>query len=269
MKRIFALLVTTLITFPLTLTQADSLITAPHIKILPATHPEETGHLPTAPNQPELLHAQLRIKPGIKLSSEITGRIKKIALQDGQHFKAGQVLASFNCPKEETQVAQLRTLFKRQVQFSKQLEAMHSINTLEIDLANIEQTEAEANLQVAEALLGRCVIHAPFAGKVVKRLAKASQSVRVGDPLLEIANEETQEIELLVPAMELQHIQLGKHYQVNLDNLNKSYKIELTGLGGHVDPENQTVKVYGRIDHAKSATLPDAESVLALTNTAN
>lgn len=263
MKRTFALLVTIIITFPLTFTHADT-ITSTNIKILPLVAPEKTETVPAAADKSEVLHAQLRTRPGIKLASEITGRIKHLALQDGQHFKTGQVLAKFSCPKEETQVAQLRTLFKQQTQVSKQLEETHSINTLEIDLANIEQTEAAAKLQVAEALLDRCVIHAPFAGKVIKRLAKDAQSVRVGDPLLEIANEDNQEVELLVSAMELQHIKLGKHYQVNLDNMNKSYKIELTGVGGHIDPENQTVKIYGYIDNTKSATLPNSESFLAL-----
>jgi membrane fusion protein, multidrug efflux system len=265
MKRTFVLLITTLVTTQFTFAHADNVPVKNKIPELPSTFPPETGRFSEEPtHKPELLlHAQLKTRPNIVLASEITGRIKKLMLRDGQHFKAGQLLAHFSCPKEQSQLTEMRSLLKKQQHANQQLTAMYSVNELEISLTAMETAEAEAKLHVAKALLDRCAVYAPFTGKVVKRIATSSQNVRIGDPLLEIADEDNQEIELQVPVSELQQLKLGKYYQINLDDSHKTYKIKLTGLGGRINPDNQTLRIYGRIDNT-SAALPNNDSVVAL-----
>jgi multidrug resistance efflux pump len=268
MKRTFVLFITILLQTAFAYAQTEASALDKKIPALPSALSQESAPLSVEQtHKPDLLlHAQLKVRQGILLASEVSGRINRLALRDGEHFMAGQVLANFSCPKEESRLTDLRAALTEQEHIRQQLDAMHSINTLEIDLANTGREEAKADVVVAEALLGRCVVYAPFAGKVVKRFAKSSQVVRVGDPLLEIIDENNQEVELLVPASEMSHIKLGKHYQVNLHDTAKPYKIELTGLGGRIDPVTQTIKIYGRIENTSTnaGALPFSESIVAL-----
>jgi multidrug resistance efflux pump len=271
MKRTFVLLLTALTQTPFSYAQTDISTLDKKIPALPSPLSQETGYLPAdQAHKPDLLlHAQLKARPSIMLASEMAGRISRLSLRDGERFIVGQVLATIDCPKEESRLTEVRTVLTQQEQARQQLDAMHSINTLELDLASTERDEAKANVLVAEALLGRCVVYAPFAGKVVKRFVKSLQVVRVGDPLLEISDDNNQDIELIVPASEMSHIKLGKHYQVSLDDTAKPYKIELTGLGGRVDPVTQTIKIYGRLENASTAALPLTETVVALVSPDN
>ncbi|WP_394752317.1 efflux RND transporter periplasmic adaptor subunit [Crenothrix sp.] len=266
MKRTFVFLLTVLTQAPFSYAQTDTPALDKKIPALQSTLSQQSDSLPANQIQkPDLLlHAQLKARQNILLASEMSGRIQRLDLRDGECFIAGQVLATISCPKAKSQLSKVRGVLTQQEQAIQQLEDMHSINTLEIDLATRERDEAKANVMLTEALVSRCVVYAPFAGKVVKRFAKPSQIVRVGDPLLEIMDNNSQDVEFLVPASEISHITLGKHYQVNLEDTTKPYQIELTGLGGRIDSETQTIKIYGRIEDAVTAALLPTENLAAL-----
>lgn len=271
MKRTFVLLITTLSQAPFSYAEAEvSTLDIKPLGTLPAlSSPVKTLPAIQAGKPDLLLHAQLKVRQGILLSSEMSGRINRLALRNGEHFKAGQMLANFSCPKEELRLVEVRTKLDNQQLVKQEIEASHSINTLEIDSANAAWEEAKADVQVAEALLGRCTVSAPFAGKVTKLFAKSSQTVRTGDSLMEVVDENNKEVELLIPAHEISQIKLGQHYQISQDKNTKPYTIELTSLGGRVDAENQTVKIYGRIADMSATLLPPAANVVALISQAN
>lgn len=248
MKRTFVLLITTIIHVQLSYAQKDvpAVVTPP---ALSSELPKTLGAPPVAPQTSDiLLHAQLKVPAGTVLASEMSGRISRFMFSSGAHFTAGQVLANLSCTKQAAKLAKVRTALEQQNQIKQQLVAMHSINTLEIDLANSEREEALADVQVAEALLARCSVYAPFSGRVVKLLAKSAQLVQPGDPLMEIIDENNQEVELLLSSREMLAIKPGQHYQINTDDKAAPYTVELINLGGRIDAVNQTVKAYGRIE---------------------
>jgi multidrug efflux pump subunit AcrA (membrane-fusion protein) len=122
--------------------------------------------------------------------------------------------------------------------------------------AKAEADEAKADVQVAQAVLDRCVIKAPFSGKVAEIIARPYQSVRIGDPLIEILDDKTLEVEFMAPSRALLKLKPGSHFKVTLDETATSYDAEITRLGGKVDPVSQTIKVYGRIVDKAGELLP-------------
>jgi len=268
MKRTFVLLTTVLTQPQYTYAQTDALTLDNTIPV-ESTDTSNYSDLPSATQNNKsdpLLYAQLKVRQGILLASEMTGRLNRLKLRTGQHFIAGQKLADFNCPQEQAQLTVVQTSLNKQEQLKQELEVSYSINTLEIDLVNAAYEEANANVHVAEAVLSRCTVYAPFSGKVVKFFAKSAQTVRAGDPLMEIIDDNNQEVEVLVPAREFSHIAVGQQYHVNRDNAAKPYTIEITNLGGRIDPISQTIKMYGRI---AEASLPINGSHLALVSQKN
>lgn len=268
MKRSFVLLIGIIVLAQLQFTYAHIDTTALNKKIPivsdALTHFSSTLSVKDDNKSAPMLYAQLKVKQGILLASQMSGRIQRVDLPEGGYFKSGQVLANFNCAKEKAKLTEARTLFNQQEKIKQQFIAMHSINTLEIDFAHAEWQEAKANVRVAKAILDRCMIYAPVTGKIVKLLVKPRQFVRVGQPLLEIVEERNQEVELLVPAREMQHIFVGKHYKVNQSQIVKPYDIEITHLGGRVDPVSQTVKMYGHVVSKSVMSLPQVDSQVAL-----
>jgi membrane fusion protein, multidrug efflux system len=205
------------------------------------------------------LRAQLKARQSTLISSEMGGRIDQLKLRDGERFSAGTTLVKFNCSVEDAQLNKSRATLEKKnktYEVDQRLAELRSISTLEVSVAKTEAEEAKADVTVAEAVLKRCAITAPFSGKVVELLARPYQSVRAGDPLLEIIDDKNLEVEFMAPSDATTQLKPGKKFRVTLDELGKTYNAEVIRLGGRVDAVSQTIKVYGRITDKSAELLP-------------
>lgn len=215
----------------------------------------------------QLLRAQIKARYSTMISSEMSGRIDMLKIRDGERFQAGQVLVGFHCDLETAQLSKAKaTLEKKRKthEVDKKLAKLNSISTLELDVAKTEEEEASSEVRVAVAIIDRCVIKAPFSGKVVEVTARAHQSVKEGDPLLEIVNDKDLEVEFIAPSRALPNLKIGRSFSVTLDETKGSYSAEIVRLGGRVDPVSQTIKVYGRIKGDSSNLLPGMSGSIEL-----
>lgn len=223
------------------------------------------------PANPSDLHlrAQLKARQSTLISSEISARISQLKLHDGERFAAGQVLVGFHCNLEEAQLSKSQATLGKKLktyEVNQQLEARRSIGALELAVSKAEAEEAKADLRITQAMLDRCVIHAPFAGKVAEVIARPYQSVRPGDPLLEILDDKDLEVEFMAPSRSMPNLTTGKRFRVTLDEVAKSYQAEITRIGGKVDPVSQTIKVYGRIIDKADELLPGMSGAIEFVN---
>lgn len=213
------------------------------------------------PPAPAELHlrAQLKARQSTMIASEISARISQLKLHDGERFSAGQVLVGFHCTLEEAQLSKAQATLGKKVktfEVNQQLETRRSIGALELAISKAEAEEARADLRIAQAMVDRCSIRAPFSGKVSEAIARPYQSVRPGDPLLEILDDKDLEVEFMASSRAMPNLAPGKHFRVTLDEVAKTYQAEITRVGGKVDPVSQTIKVYGRITDKADELLP-------------
>ncbi len=215
------------------------------------------------------LRAQIKARRSTLISSEMNARISHLKLRDGERFDEGDTLVSFHCTLEEAQVNKAKASLEKATktyEVKQRLEVLHSIGALELAVAKAEEGEAKAEMQVTQAVLSRCVIKAPFSGKVTDVTAKPYQTVKAGDPLLEILDDKELEVEFMAPSKSLPELSLGRHFQVTLNETNKVYQAEITRLGGKVDPVSQTIKVYGRIVDKAAELLTGMSGAVELTS---
>lgn len=214
------------------------------------------------------LRAQIKARESTQISSEMSGRISQLKIRDGERFSVGQVLVGFHCSLEEAQLSKTKATLEKKTkthEVNLKLEKLDSVSTLQIAVSKTEAEEAKADVRVAQAVLERCTIKAPFSGKVVEVTARSYQSVREGDPLLEIINEKDLEVEFIAPSRALPQLKSGNTFKVTLDETAKTYKAEIIRLGGRVDPVSQTIKVYGRIIKDSAELLPGMSGAIELT----
>ena len=213
------------------------------------------------------LRAQIKAKESTLIASEMNARINQLKLHDGERFTEGQTLVAFNCSLEEAQLNKAKATLEKaskNYEVKQRLEALKSISALEVAVAKAEEGEARADVQIAQAVLSRCNIKAPFSGKVTDVIAKPYQTVKIGDPLLEILNDKSLEIEFMAESKNLASLAVGKKFQVSVNETGKTYTAEITRLGGKVDPVSQTIKVYGRITDKADDLLPGMSGAIAL-----
>jgi RND family efflux transporter MFP subunit len=196
------------------------------------------------------IRAQLTPRQYTTLSSEMAGRIDRIATRVGESFQKDDVLIEFDCALQRAQVARARAV---QVQADRtytidlRLVALKSMGQLELDIAAAEVQKAKADVAAAEAVASKCSIAAPFAGVTVEQKAREFQYTTPGQALLDILDNRNLEVELIAPSRWLSWLKPGYGFQIRVEENDKSYPAKVTRLGGRVDPVSQSIKVIGVI----------------------
>jgi len=198
----------------------------------------------------EGIRAQLVPRQLTTLSSEIAARIDRITTRAGEHFKKGETLVVFDCVAQRAQLAKMRAVelsAEKTVAVNEQLAALKSIGALELEVSKAEAAKAKADVAIAEATVSKCAIAAPFSGVTVEERAHAYQYLPPGQPLLDILDDRSLEVEFLVPSEDLRWLKPGYPFEVHIDELDRSYGGRVTRLGARVDPVSQSLKVTGEI----------------------
>jgi RND family efflux transporter MFP subunit len=196
------------------------------------------------------IRAQLTARNYTTLSSEASGRIDRISTRVGERFKKGDALIVFDCVTQRAQMARAKavaTQAEKTAAINQRLANLKSIGELELDISRAEVEKAKADLAIAEAAASKCVIAAPFNGITVEQKAQEFQYATPGQPLLEILDDRSLEVELIAPSRWLAWLKPGYVFQVHIDETDKTYPAEITRVGGRVDPVSQTIKVFGEV----------------------
>ncbi|WP_353981961.1 efflux RND transporter periplasmic adaptor subunit [Salinicola endophyticus] len=184
------------------------------------------------------------------ISSELAGRIVEMPYSDGQSFAKGDLLARFDCSAYQAQLnaAQAAARATREeLSHNKQLAALNSVGRFEVALAEARQAQAQAETQVYQVQVKRCRVTAPFSGNVVLRRAQPHESVASGTPLLEVVDNTTLEIYLLVPSSWLSRLQPGQTFDFIPDETGKPLKASVKRLGARIDEGSQTLLLIGSL----------------------
>lgn len=200
----------------------------------------------------------LRARDQAVLSSEQAGRIIAMPFTDGQDFKKGDVLVRFDCSAYQAQLNAAQAAgraAREELAHKKQLAALKSVGRFDVALAEAKQAQAIAEAQVYQVQVSRCSIAAPFSGRVVQRRAQPHESVPAGTALLEIVDNRTLEIHLLVPSSWIERLEPGTAFQFTPDETGKPLQAQLKRLGARIDEGSQTLLLIGTLPNDTNGLL--------------
>lgn len=210
------------------------------------------------------IRVQLSAQRYTVLSSEIAAKITDITVKEGEHFKQGDTLLTFDCAvlKEKLNYsAAAENAARKKLAIANRLDKLNSISLSEVDQARSAVVMAQAESGVNRAMLQRCAIKAPFSGRVTETRVKRWESVAEGKELLAIYDDSAFELEMIVPSRWLVWLKQGNAFQVTLDETGLSYAAQISRISSAVDPVSQSVKVFGRITQSTAGLLPGMSGV--------
>jgi len=198
----------------------------------------------------------------VRVSSFVAGRIAELKVAEGDHVRAGQIVARLEdhtlrdqLKQAEAAVAQARanlenaklsrtrneTLFQRGIAARKDLEDARTLESV----AQATLQQAEAALSVASFQVSRAEIHSPLDGAVVKRFVNVGEQVdgTAAQPIVEIAHLAEVELQANIPAASLGFFKVGQ-------------KLSLaTELPGAASFEGHVVAISQAVDSATNSGL--------------
>jgi membrane fusion protein (multidrug efflux system) len=197
------------------------------------------------------IRAQLSPRRYTSLAAEIGAKIDRIAAREGESFKAGQVLISFDCSLQAAQSQRAKAgLFSadKVMVANRRLAELNSVGQLEVDTAEAELAKARADVALMDATLSKCNVVAPFSGRVAEQKLREKQFVQAGQPILDIIDDSSLELEFIVPSRWLAWLKPGYQFRVRIDETSDTYPAKITRLGAKVDPVSQSIKIAAVID---------------------
>lgn len=213
------------------------------------------------------IRAQLSPVRYTTLSAEIGARISYIA-QEGAAFGAGKTLVSLDCSIQRAQLNRAQADLsgaEKTYAANKRLQELNSAGQIEVDTSEATKRKAAADVDLAQTLLRKCVISAPFSGRVAEQRAREQQYAQPGQPLLEIIDDSRLELEFLAPSKWLGSLKPGARFNVTIDETGKTYPAQVERTSARIDPVSQSVKVKGVVSGRFPELLAGMSGVVSLS----
>jgi RND family efflux transporter MFP subunit len=211
--------------------------------------------MPASPSKSQLekqdIRAQLSPRRYTTLASELGAKINHLSVKEGEAFRAGQVLVSFDCSLQQAQLQRAKATLSgadKTHSANKRLGELNSVGKLELDMSEAEVDKARADVSLINTTLSKCSVTAPFSGRVAEQKVREQQFAQPGQPLLDIIDDSSLELEFIVPSRWLAWLKSGVPFQVRIDETGRTYPARITRLGARVDPVSQSVRAAASID---------------------
>jgi RND family efflux transporter MFP subunit len=205
------------------------------------------------------IRIQLVPRDQVDLSSEIAAKLASLPVRDGDSFTTGQTLVSLDCALYTAQLrkAQAEADGAQELwQVDQRLAQLHSVGELEVTQAHAKVKATAAEVAYVEATVSKCVITAPFDGRVLKRIAAPQQFVEPGKPLLTIVDTSHLELKMIVPSKRLAELKRGNPLTVQISEVGKTFPARIARIGARVDPVTQTIDVTAALTGSAPELLP-------------
>ncbi len=218
---------------------------------LPAGSTAGAANIARPGTERQEIRAQLMPRRYTTVAAEIPAKINELPIAEGGAFKAGETLVSFDCSMQRAQYQKAEAELDSAEQTFKsnqRLSELNSVGLLELELSRSALAKAKAELGGSKAVVEKCTVIAPFAGRVAEQKVREQQFAQLGQPLLDIIDDSVLELEFLVPSSWLRWLRVGSNLQVQIDETRKNYPARFIRIGARVDPVSQSIKVVASIN---------------------
>ncbi len=197
---------------------------------------------------------------GSQLSFATVGTVSKVLVDEGQAVNKGQVLAILDntSAKNAFQIAK-STLSQTQDAFNR-LQTLYKKGSLpEIKYIEIQTqlAQAQASERIACKNLEDCVLHAPFAGYISKKIVEVGNNVMPGVGCFKLVKIDQVKVKVAIPEKEISEIKIGDSIDFTVAALNdRSYIGKVLEKGVQANPLSHTYDIKISQNNPDHALLP-------------
>ena len=136
------------------------------------------------------------------------------------------------------------------------MQEMQSISGLEVAISAARIKQARAALEKVRTEVERCTLKAPFSGRVTVRHVEPFESVKRGEKIIDLVEDQNLRIELHIPSFWLRWLKIGSPFQLHVDETGKVVEATVTMIGARINPVSQTLKIRGALKDSHPELLP-------------
>lgn len=201
----------------------------------------------------------------VTLNAKVSGYVKALRVDLGDHVEAGAILAELEVPELAADEARTRAeLTLAELEHKRLQEASRTAPDLvvrqSVDAAEAKLAVARAQHQRNATLLSFAVVRAPFAGVISRRYVDIGAFVPAGGspaPLFTLTDAAVVRIQVAVPETEAALVALGQPLVVTTEATGgKSFVTKVTRIAGTLDHPSQTMLAEADVPNAGGELKP-------------
>jgi len=192
------------------------------------------------------------------LSSEMQGRLVSILVKEGDEVKAGQTLGEIGCAEQRARLMSFEAAVgaaELELEATRQLQTYNSATELQVSLRESAVSRAVADLAVQNTIIDRCIISAPFDGRISKIEVFEHQYVGEGQRIFEVIDDSTLKASFLAPSDWLGRISIGDEMVISVVETETEELIYVSQIGVRVDPISRSVRVEALLPETRNELL--------------
>ena len=188
---------------------------------------------------------------GADIANQVAGNVSTVNFESGQEVEKGQLLVQLDDSNEQAQLQGFKAqekLAELNDQRSHDIFAKHLISQSDVDTADSNLRQAQANVANTEADIAKKAIRAPFSGHAGIRNVNLGQYLAVGTVIVTLQALDHMYASFSLPEQALPALARGQKVAVSVDAYpNRRFDGEINAIDSKVDPNSHTVRVQALI----------------------
>jgi len=191
------------------------------------------------------------------VACSIEGLVVEFPVKRGDYVKMGQVLAELNTTSLKIRLKGAKAdehLALIEYERAKELYEGDAISHSELDEVETKLIAQEAKVEGVEDDIGKCIITAPFDGRITEEFTEVGQWLQKGERVVSMLQLDYVKVKIPVPEKYIQNLNVGDESEVSFPALGS---IKRTGHIVHIVPQAdkraRTFPVYVKIDNRDDA----------------
>jgi membrane fusion protein (multidrug efflux system) len=197
---------------------------------------------------------------GTVVSAEADGVVREIMFEPGTVVKAGEDLVRLDTDVERAQLSSAEAAAKlARVSYTraKDLIGTRAISRAELDTAEANMAQADAQIENIRAAIDKKVVRAPFTGKLGIRRISVGQFLSKGSPIVSLQSLDPVYVEFSLPQQRLGDLSQGLAVAVTTDAYpSQQFEGTITAVDPDVDPATRNVRVQATLSNADQRLRP-------------
>nr|WP_237688196.1 efflux RND transporter periplasmic adaptor subunit [Sneathiella sedimenti] len=198
------------------------------------------------PREQEIIvHGRTEANRVVDLKAEISGRVKKIHVDEGDRVKAGDRIVSFDVKDNQARLQEAQALVRqREIEFNaaKKLNKKGFSSDTTFASAQAQLDSANAQVTAMKIRLNDLVITAPFDGYIEARAAEVGDFVKDGNSIATIVESDPLLITGQISELQVGKIEVGGEGSAKLVT-GETVKGKVKFIGRVAEPETRTFRV--------------------------
>jgi RND family efflux transporter MFP subunit len=228
-----------------------------------APYPDGSAARPAPAGKPKPAAAQIAalIVAGEEttLSSQMAGKIRRVRVGLGDQIEKGATLVEFDCSEQSAQLETANAEYRaaRETHLARlRLQALGAAGELDVTVAAASADRARSQVAVRRSQLAYCRVDAPFAGNVARLRVKTSESVNLGQPLVDLVNPDSLKAQMFVPVAWIAWLQPGTPLSIHVSETGQTFRATVAKLNSRVDGVSQQLELEAHIEKGEARLLP-------------